>query len=230
MLGQLGSTVSDAMATEFFQWFHLGKTGESAGGGGLTNHVYQPTAPKFHDLVRVTLTTDGRGELRQAQLAVPRSFIDSPKEFTLAADITKNFLAVSLAPQDAAALEEAMVQIRNHRPTQSEMTSMRVGASASDKSGEDETRKMNEEFKAMKRANDAGEPIYTRMKRFKQEGSRLVPVDEPAPEPPLPGEGEPAYLVYTGKRRQLEQKLSDVTLRMANGNVAGSEQLTITVS
>jgi hypothetical protein len=223
MFGQLGSTVSHALTTEFFQWFHLEKTGESAE-GGLTNHVYQPVAPKFHDLVLVTLTTDGTQQLRKVQLAVRRSFIDSPKDFTMAADITKSFLAASLNPQDAAAMQEATVQIRHYHPAESGMTTMKVAAGARGKQSDEDM------FEGMQRAIAAGEPVYATMKSFKREGSRLVPSDEPTPEAPLPGEGEPLYLAYNGKRRQLEQNLSSATLRMANGNVGGSEQLTISVS
>jgi hypothetical protein len=225
MFGQFGSTVSQALATEFFQWFHLTKTGETPD-GGVVHRTYQPRAPQFHDLVRVTLTADPSDSLKAVELAVKRSFIDSPTDYRLANDISEKFLLASLENEDAATMADAMSQIRDYQPANSEMTTLHMGSGAgAGKAATDE-----EVFQAMKNATATGRPIYATMKNFKQEGSRMVPVDQPRPEAPLPGEGDPAYLVYTGKRRQLEQKLGKALLRMTNGDVSGARHLTISVS
>jgi len=220
MFGQLGSKVSDALQTEFFQWFHLEKTGEVAEGDFKTQ-TYQPTAEQFHDLVKVSLTADKSQTLKKVALAIKRSFIDSPQDSVLAADITKSFLGAALNMDDAGAMATAMAQIRGHQPASSHMQRI---TTAQGSAREDEI------FEKVKQALDSGGQVYASMKTLEQEGQHLKASSVPQKTQPLPGEGEPAFLVYSGKRRQLEQKMSHGMLRMTNGPVDGAERLTITVS
>lgn len=225
MFGQLGSTIQEALSTEFFHWFHLEKTGGSQD-GDLAYQTYQPTAPQFHDLVQVTLTADRAESLKNVQLSIQRSFVDDPEHHTLATDIAKSFLNAALNPDDAGMMGTAMLQIRKYKPAASRMLNKSVAAAApggGQPSGDDA-------FEEIKQAIEAGRPVYLTTKQFKMEGGNMVPVDPPEYVAPLPGEGEPAYLTYSGKRRQLEQKLRHSVLRMVNGSRNGSEQLIISVS
>jgi len=224
MFGQFGATISEALSTEFFQWFHLKKTGESHD-AGLILSSYQPTAPQFHDLVRVTLAADATESLGSVQLSLQRSFIDSSQHFTLAADISKSFLAAALNPDDMSTMHSAMAQIRAYKPASSAMAVKALGSTSA---GGDEA-SADEQLEAMKRAIDSGQPVYATMKSFKPEGGKMVPAGEGKQGPLLPGEGEPAYLAYTGKRRRLEQRLAHNLLQMDNGNSGGTEQLIISV-
>lgn len=45
-----------------------------------------------------------------------------------------------------------------------------------------------------------------------------------------PGEGEPEFLTYAGKRRRLEKSLVAMNLEMVNGLVDGVEHLTVRIS
>jgi hypothetical protein len=65
-------------------------------------------------------------------------------------------------------------------------------------------------------------PASSTMKTFYLHGD--------APEEPAPGEGEPAYFVYAGKRRSLDRALNAAKVSMLNEPVDGSEHLTITVA
>src|ERR1700722_1920195 len=112
MFGQFGSSISEALSTEFFQWFRLEKTAESRK-GDLTNRSYRPTAQQFHDLIEVTLTADPTERLRSVQMSIRRSFIDNPHHFTMAADISKSFLQAALESSDLAILHDAMIRIRH---------------------------------------------------------------------------------------------------------------------
>lgn len=225
MFGKLGSKTSQALSTEFFQWFHLEETG-SVREGELTHRAYQPTSSQFHDLVQVILTSDHAESLKAVRLSVRRSFIDDPQHFTMAADISKSFLGAALNPDDMAIMSHAMAQIRQYQPSASQMAVRRVGGAA----GENANASADQVFEAMEKSIDAGQPVYVTMRSFKREGETMVPANQRRPAPPLPGEGEPAYLAYTGKRRQLELKLNHGLLRMVNASASGVEQLVISVS
>lgn len=225
MIGQFGSKISDALSTEFFQWFHLEKTGESIE-GGVYHLKYQPTSPQFHDLVCVTMTADSRGALRGMRMSVRRSFVDDPQHFTMAADISKSFLLAALETDDASIMRKSMTQIRQYTPASSEMVARPI---SSTQKGKDQ-RSQDDIFESIKNAIDAGQPVYTRMKDFARAGNRMVPVGQTSQAALLPGEGEPAYLAYSGKRRQLEIRLTHSLLQLVNGNDAGFEQLQISVT
>jgi hypothetical protein len=225
MFGHFGSSISDALSTEFFQWFHLEKTGESHD-GDISHQRYQPTAPQFHDLVQVTISADRNQSLRGVQMSIRRSFIDSPRDFTMAADILKSFLMAALEPDDVAAIHDALTQIRRYNPSSSAMATMTLSPGVLD----DVETSTDDAFEAIKRSIDRGEPAYANMRAFKIEGGKMVPVDDPKQGPLLPGEGEPAYLAYIGKRRQLELRLNYSLLQMANGNASGVEQFVISVT
>jgi hypothetical protein len=227
MFGVFGNSVSQALQSEFFQWFHLDETGQVPD-GKLTRTTFQPTAAQFHDLVRVVLTVDGKQTLRGASLVIKRSFIEDPMHQTLANDITKSFLMAVLEGEDAATIRRAADQIRQHEPAGSRMqrisTSPAAGPAGGAGASDDDL------FDQIKQAIDSGRPVYATSKSFKADETGFKPVSSTGGGPLAPGEGEPGYMVYTGKRRQFDQQLSQVKLHMGNGPVDGAEQLTISVT
>jgi hypothetical protein len=227
MFGVLGNSIAQASKSEFFQWFHLKESGQ-APEGQLTRRTFQPTAPQFHDLVRVVLTADSKQTLRGASLVIKRSFIEDPMHHTLANDITKSFLMAVLEGEDATTVSRTAGQIRQHDPAGSRMHQMSTSGAAASSGGAEGSD--DDFFQQMKKAIDSGRPVYATSKSFKADESGFKPVSSPSGGPLAPGEGEPGYMVYTGKRRQFDQQLSEVKLHMRNGPVDGAEQLTISVS
>lgn len=66
------------------------------------------------------------------------------------------------------------------------------------------------------------QPATSRMKKISLKGA--------APPPLAPGEGEPEYFTYAGKRRQFQRPLKSATLTMVNEADNGIERLKIMVS
>jgi len=225
MFGQFGSSISEALSTEFFQWFHLGKTGQLLDADGF-RYKYQPTSSQFHDLVDVTLMASPAESLRGVQISIRRSFIDDPHHFTMAADISQSFLLAALKSNEAAVMSKALTQIRQYTPASSEMAILPTPTAGGDRT--DTSRHLRDE--AITRSIDIGLPVYFTTKSFIREGDKMIPYHVPRVPPPLPGEGEPQYLVYTGKRRRLELKLSENLLRMDNLKDEGNERLAILVT
>src|SRR5580658_3992168 len=94
-----GNTLDNAKKTDFFQFFHLEQTGESAVKDGKII-VFQPSGEKFHDLVRVYMTVDSKALIQGVELELSRSSVDSPSDGIYARDIAKSFLQAAVDPQD----------------------------------------------------------------------------------------------------------------------------------
>ena len=58
--------------------------------------AFKPSGEKFHPLVTVKVTTDGAGRILALEMALARSFIDSPRDGIYARDIAKSFLQAGL--------------------------------------------------------------------------------------------------------------------------------------
>jgi hypothetical protein len=108
--GQFGQSPVEAEKTEFFTFFHLVKTGHDDHGGYETFR-YQPSGPKFHDLVTLTFETTA-GRIKAATLHLSRSFIDGPDEI-FARDIAASFLDAALYDEGFSLPGNLIAQIRN---------------------------------------------------------------------------------------------------------------------
>jgi hypothetical protein len=109
--GSFGQTLDTAKKTEFFAFFHFVETGRELNGSYETIR-FQPSGPKFHDLVTLAVETTG-GHIKAATLHLSRSFIDGPDEI-FARDIAASFLDSTLS--DEGILSRAgdlIAQIRN---------------------------------------------------------------------------------------------------------------------
>ena len=108
--GHFGRSLEDAKKTEFFTFFNLVETGHDDHGGYQTMR-FQPSGPKFHDLVTVTFETTA-GNISAATLHVSRSFIDGPDE-AFARDIAASFLDAALYDEGFSLPGNLIAQIRN---------------------------------------------------------------------------------------------------------------------
>ena len=98
--GNLGGTLEQAKQTDFFRFFHLEQSQVSKSDGSTVT-AFKPSGEKFHPLVTVKVTTDGAGRILALEMALARSFIDSPRDGIYARDIAKSFLQAGLpAPWD----------------------------------------------------------------------------------------------------------------------------------
>ena len=98
--GNLGETLEQAKQTDFFRFFHLEQSQVSKSDGSTVT-AFKPSGEKFHPLVTVKVTTDGAGRILALEMALARSFIDSPRDGIYARDIAKSFLQAGLpAPWD----------------------------------------------------------------------------------------------------------------------------------
>jgi hypothetical protein len=105
--GRFGESLEQAKKTHFFTWFHL----EQTASGGDTR-TFQPTAPKFRELVKLRVTTNTAGEIRGMTLAVQRSFIDGP-DSVFARDIAKSFLDGAAGEENNDDVKQLINQIWN---------------------------------------------------------------------------------------------------------------------
>ena len=108
----LGSTLADAKASGFFQWFHLVAVGDSSmirdgetDAPGDERHRFRPSGPRFHPLVELELGVLGSGRITTACLQIDRAFIANAAIRPFARDITKSFLQWILPADAGIALE-----------------------------------------------------------------------------------------------------------------------------
>jgi hypothetical protein len=98
--GNLGETLEQAKQTDFFRFFHLEQSQVKKNAGSIVT-AFKPSGKKFRPLVTVKVTTDGAGRILALEMAMARSFIDSPRDGIFARDIAKSFLQAGLpAPRD----------------------------------------------------------------------------------------------------------------------------------
>jgi hypothetical protein len=90
--GFIGSPLAETAKSDFFTWFHLEKTDETAGAAGSHVLDFRPSAPRFHQLTAVEITVDSSGVVRRMDLVLRRAFIDNPGDAPFARDIAKSFL------------------------------------------------------------------------------------------------------------------------------------------
>lgn len=108
--GHFGASMDEAKTTEFFTFFHLVETGRESHGGYETVR-FQPSGPKFHDLVTLAVETAG-GHIQAATLHLSRTFIDGPEE-VFARDIAASFLNSVLSNEGVFGKQDPIAQIRN---------------------------------------------------------------------------------------------------------------------
>jgi hypothetical protein len=88
--GNFGQNLEHAKKTHFFTWFYLEETGARG-----DTHTFQPSGPKFHDLVKLDVSLRPDGSFRSMTLAVKRTFLDGPRS-PFANDISKSFLETAI--------------------------------------------------------------------------------------------------------------------------------------
>jgi hypothetical protein len=108
--GNFGQSPAEARKTGFFTFFHLVETRHEDHGGYETIR-YQPSGPKFHDLVTLTFETTA-GRIKAVTLHLSRSFTDGPDE-AFARDIAASFLDAALSNEDLSTPKDLIAQIRN---------------------------------------------------------------------------------------------------------------------
>jgi hypothetical protein len=99
VFGKFGSTLSTAIESEFFRFFHLIEAGSEPEQGARVV-TYRPQAAQFRDLVAVKLSVDAGGGIRAAQLTLSRRFIEDATNAPFARDIAKSFIADSVSDHD----------------------------------------------------------------------------------------------------------------------------------
>src|SRR5260370_1024799 len=100
-LTMLGSGLSDAIAQQFFHWFHLVRDEEPRGlADGATWHGFRRDGEKFRDLVTVNLEADRAANLIDAKLCLDRAFVEHPKDGAFARDITASFLRWAIPKEE----------------------------------------------------------------------------------------------------------------------------------
>jgi hypothetical protein len=102
--GKLGTTLEQAQKTDFFQFFNMEKTGETKQGDKKTV-TFQPSGAKFHDLAKVNMMLDSKGNIVGAELVLQRSFVDSSADGIFARDIAKSFLRDSVNSDDLSKVD-----------------------------------------------------------------------------------------------------------------------------
>lgn len=117
--GSLGRTVAEAEASGFFTWFHL-TPAEDTGETGVAR--FRPSSEELGSLVAVDLVLSN-DRIDEVRLLIRRSFIDDPRQFAFAADITKSFLLAALDAHPE--IETAARSIMNYRPAQTTTTVLR---------------------------------------------------------------------------------------------------------
>jgi hypothetical protein len=108
----VGGSLEEAKQTDFFRFFALVEDGaRAAAPGGLTVASFRPRGGQFRQLVEVSLTLDGAGVVRAAELALARSFIDDPAKAVFARDVAKSFLRFAVPREDEAAVGDLANEI-----------------------------------------------------------------------------------------------------------------------
>lgn len=83
------TTWSELTTSEFFQWFGLMEVGREPQDGDTVIHC-KPGG--YQDSIDLTFQTVPGGEIREAELAMDRAWMDDRATMPFAADITKSFL------------------------------------------------------------------------------------------------------------------------------------------
>lgn len=116
--GAFGTTLEQAQKTDFFQFFNMERTGETKQ-GDKTVVTFQPSGGAFHELARVNMTLNAKGNIAGAELVLARSFVDSPKNGIFARDIAKSFLGDAVNTEDGDRVAGLAGEIHQLTGTQS---------------------------------------------------------------------------------------------------------------
>lgn len=110
---------SEVEKSEFFTFFHLAKSDEDGGppaktGGRLA--VYRPTAPKFHDLVKLVMEIGPNDSVVARKLFISRAFIEDRAVGALAADIVRSHALAAVAAEDRGTVREFVDELFERVP------------------------------------------------------------------------------------------------------------------
>jgi hypothetical protein len=99
--GRWGTTVAEALKSDFFTYFRLKQTSKAVSGpnGGMVL-TFKPEVARVNPLVTVKLHVNGTGRITDADLVLKRKFIDNPQLEMGARDYAQSFLFGATAPVD----------------------------------------------------------------------------------------------------------------------------------
>jgi len=209
-----GMQLADAKKEDFFVFFRLQETGRKPRSKDMTDVRFQPpAASNFWKLVTVVLTVDKDEHICDMQLTLKRSFIDDQKHGVFARDLAKSFLVATIPESDYHSARDLVNEIFFR---QQQFSSMEFDGKLINAVTGKEISKARNILKGGTSDIKAGDVIIIG-------GTGAVPK--------LPDEPSHGYLVYAGKEKEFEQKLSKVHIRLKNeNNDKGDDVLVISMS
>jgi hypothetical protein len=173
----MGTSLDEALASEFFQFFHM-RIAQSEGVPGGTVRTFRPTAPGFHERVRLDVDADPSNRIRGIGLTLDRSFIDDDATEGFARDIVKSFLVDTVPPEEMSLVHDPVNDIWNRRTTQGSSTNVNPAAMSEE-----------EGFETIRAAIREGRPVSLRTKGYSA---------------PLAAAPSDAFHVFMGELEQCE--------------------------
>ncbi len=96
--GSFGSTPDHVLATDFYDFFHLGEARRVTDDRGDTTVSYR-TSGRFHGLVVLDVAAGADMRTEWLSLQVARSFVDEPRDGWFARDVVASFIREGTADQ-----------------------------------------------------------------------------------------------------------------------------------
>jgi hypothetical protein len=110
--GLLGMQLSDALKTEFFNWFHLRETDRHSEDGNKTIVTFKPEGESVRDFVTLYVSMNAQGEITSLRLDLSRTFADDNRSTgMLARDISKSVLLDAVPDADQASIRDLATAI-----------------------------------------------------------------------------------------------------------------------
>lgn len=123
----LGQKLRDAIASEFFKWFHLTRYEPPQRlADGLMWHGFRPEGPKFRPLVTFNLECDAKDRIVDATLCLDRAFIEHGADGAFARDLTASFLRWVFPEDERAELADFLAELGNMGPKVIRLASARL--------------------------------------------------------------------------------------------------------
>jgi hypothetical protein len=110
--GLLGMQLSDALKTEFFNWFHLRETDRHTEDGNKTIVTFKPEGESVRDFVTLYVSINAQREITSLRLDLSRTFADDNRSTgMLARDISKSLLLDAVPDADLAFIRDLATAI-----------------------------------------------------------------------------------------------------------------------
>jgi hypothetical protein len=108
----LGMQSSDALKTEFFNWFHLRETDRHPQDGNKTIVTFRPEGESVRNFVTLYVSINAQGEITSLRLDLSRTFADDNRSTgMLARDISKSLLLDAIPEADQANIRDLATAI-----------------------------------------------------------------------------------------------------------------------